>query len=96
MFFLYVNVYSIQYTMHWEKTQILKNLPSDKICRTKNTLFFLSWAPTYHSSTFNLTFLYELKHEVRLSKIGTRIFYIRFRFVFIEVYIFIQQNTQTL
>ena len=42
--------------------------PLDKINSTKNALFFLSQAPTHHSFTFNLRFLYELKHKVRLSK----------------------------
>ena len=59
---------SIQYTIHWDKTQMLKKFPSDKINGTKNALFFLSRAPTHHSFTFNLRFLYELKHKVRLSK----------------------------
>ena len=35
----------IQYTIHWDKTQMLKKCPSDKITATKNTLFFLSRAP---------------------------------------------------
>ena len=47
---------------------MLKKIPSDKINGTKNALFFLSRAPTYHSFSFNLRFLYELKHQVRLSK----------------------------
>ena len=47
---------------------MLKKFPSDKINGTKNTLFLLSRAPTHHSFTFNLQFLYELKHKVRLSK----------------------------
>ena len=58
----------IQYTIHWDETQMLEKYPSDKINVTKNVLFFLSQAPTYHSFTFNLQFLYELKHKVRLSK----------------------------
>ena len=29
---------------------------------------FFSLAPAHHSFTFNLRFLYELKHKVRLSK----------------------------
>ena len=45
---------------------------------TKNALFFLSQAPTHHSYTFNLRFLYQLKHK--------------FQFVLIKVYIFVQQN----
>ena len=35
---------------------------------TKNALFFLSQAPTHHSFTFNLRFLFELKHKVGLSR----------------------------
>ena len=31
----------IQYTTHWDKTQMLKRFPSDKINFTKNALFFL-------------------------------------------------------
>ena len=58
----------IQYTIHLHKTQILKKFPSDKINGTKSVLFFLSRAPTHHSFTFNLRFLYDLKHKVRLSK----------------------------
>ena len=98
--FWYVKVFifwkCIQYTIHWDKTQILKKFPSDKINGTKNALFFLSRAPTHHSFTFNLRFLYELKHKVRLSKTGCRLFDFRFRFVFIKVYIFVQQNAWTL
>ena len=86
----------IQYTIHWDKTQMLKKFPSDKINGTKNALFFLSRAPTHHSFTFNLRFLYELKHKVRLSKTVCGIFHFRFRFVFIKVYIFVQQNAWTL
>ena len=75
---------------------MLKKIPSDKINGTKNALFFLSRAPTHHSFTFNLQFLYELKHKVRLSKTLCGIFHFRFRFVFIKVYIFAQQNAWTL
>ena len=75
---------------------MLKKFPSNKINSTKNALFFLSLAPTHHSLTFNLRFLYELKHKVRLSKTVCEIFHFRFRFVFIKVYIFVQQNAWTL
>ena len=57
----------IQYTTHWDKTQILKKFPSDKINGTKNALFFLR-APNDHSFIFNLQFLYEMKHMLCLSK----------------------------
>ena len=47
---------------------MLKKFFSDKINGTKNAFFFLSQAPTDHSFTFTLRFLYELNHKVRLSK----------------------------
>ena len=98
--FWYVKVYVfwkfIQYTIHGDKTQILKKFPSDKINSTKNALIFLSRAPTLHSFTFNLRFLNELKHKIRLSETVCGIFHFRFRFVFVKVYIFVQQNAWTL
>ena len=57
--------------------------------------FFLSWAPAYHSFTFNSLFLYELKHKVHLSKTVCGIFHFRFRLLFIKIYIFVQQKTRT-
>ena len=69
---------------------MFKKFPSDKINGTKNAL---SRAPTHHSSTFNLRLLYEL---VRLSKTVCGIFHFRFCFIFIKVYIFVQQNAWTL
>ena len=83
----------IQYAIYCHETQLLKEFPSDG---TKNAFFFLSRSPTHHSFTFNLRFLYELKHKVRLSKNMCRIFHVWFRFVFIKVYIFVQQNAWTL
>ena len=74
---------------------MLKKFPSDKINGTKNALFFLSRAPTHHSFTFNLRFLYEPKHKFSLSKRACGIFHFRFHFVFIKVYIFVQQNAWT-
>ena len=82
----------IQYTLHWDKTQMLKKFPSDKINGTKNALFSLLRAPSHHSFTFNLRFLHELKHKVYLPKTVCGIFHFWFRFVFNKVYIFVQQN----
>ena len=75
---------------------MLKRFRSDKINNTKIALFFLSWAPTHHSFNFNLRFISELKHKVRLSKTVCGVFHFRLRFVFIKVYIFVQQNAWTL
>ena len=75
---------------------MLKKFPSDKINITKNTLFFLSRAPTHYSFTFNSQFLYELKRMVHLSKTVCGIFHFRFRLVFIKGYIFVQQKAWTL
>ena len=68
---------------------MLKKNPSDKLNGTKNAFFFLSRAPTHHNFTFNLRFLYELKHKVHLSKTMCGIFDFQFRSVFIKVYIFV-------
>ena len=97
-FYIWKYVYSesTQYTKHWDKTQILKKILSDKINSTKNALILLSKAPTHHSFTFNLRFLYELKHKVRLSKTMCEIFHFRFHPIFIKVYTFVQQNALTL
>ena len=75
---------------------MLKKFPSDEINGTKNALFFLSRAPTHHSFTFNLRFLYELKYKVCLSETVRWIFHFRFRFLTIKVYVFVQQNEWTL
>ena len=61
---------------------MLKKFPSDKINDTKDAFFLLSRAPSHHSFTFNLQFLYELQHKVRLSKTGCGIFYFRFVYGF--------------
>ena len=39
----------IQYNIHWDKIQMLKKFPSDKIKSTKNALCFLLQAPTHQS-----------------------------------------------
>ena len=85
-----------QHTIDWDKREILKKFRLDKINGAKNTLLFLSRAPTHHSFTFNLRFLYDLKHKVRLSKTVCGIFDFWFRWVFIKVYIFVRQNARTL
>ena len=74
----------------------IKNKFLDKIIGSKKAVFFLSRTPTYHSFSFNLRFLYELKHNICLSKTVCGIFRFRFRFVFIKGYIFIQQNARFL
>ena len=88
---------SIQYTIHWAKTQILNKFPSDKVSGTKSVLCFLSRAPTHHSFTFNLRFLYmNWSTRFYLSKTVCRIFRFQLRFAFIIGYIFVQQNAWTL
>ena len=84
----------IQYTTHWDETQMLKKIPSNKINGTKNALFFLSQAPTHHGFTFNLRFLHELKHKVRLLKlcVGFFIFdyvsfFLKFMFLFNKMHV---------
>ena len=67
---------------------MLKKFPLDKINGTKNALFFLSQSPTHYSFTFDLRFLYELKHNVPLSKTVCGIFHFQLHFVYIKVYFF--------
>ena len=89
----------IQCTIYWDKTQMLKKYPSDKINSRKNALFF-SRASTHHSFTFNLQFIYEL-HAFQwilcmrainrlckdvLSKIAQVICYSRIIFVTLQLY----------
>ena len=64
----YVYSESVFNTLYIKLKQMLKEFPSDKIDGTKNTLFFLWRGPAHYSFTFNLRFLYELKHNVRFSK----------------------------
>ena len=75
---------------------MLKKIPSHKINGTKKALLFRSGAPTHHSFTFNFQFLYELTLKVLLAKTVCGIFHFRFRFVFIKVYILVQENAWTL
>ena len=44
-----LKVYSVYYTIHWDKSQILRQFPLEKIHGAKNATFFLSRAPTHHS-----------------------------------------------
>ena len=58
---------------------MLKKLPLEEIDGTKNALLFLLRAPAFHIFTFNFIFnffllLYELKHNIRLSKTMSGIF----------------------
>ena len=92
--FWYANVYIFSKfnwcTIHWDKKQMLKKFLSDEIDVTKMHSFFLLWAPTHHSFTYNSQFLYELKHMVYLSKTMRGILHFRFRLVFIiKLYLFV-------
>ena len=81
--------------MHLNKRQMSKKFPSGQDEWYKKS-FFLLRVPTHHSFTFNLRFLYELKHKVRLSETVCGIFHFHFSFIFMKVYIFVQQNAWTL
>ena len=59
---------------------------------TKNAHLFFSRAPTHHSFTFDLYFLYELKRKFHLPKTLRGIFHFWSRLAFIEVYIFVKQK----
>ena len=85
----------IHYTVHWDEIQMFKKFPLDRMNDTKYALFFPSRAPIHHSLTFNLRFKDELKRKIGLSKTVCGIYHLRFRFVFIKVYIFVQKNAWT-
>ena len=56
--------------------------------------FLLLRAPTHHRFTFDLRFLFEMKHKVDLFKSVWRIFHFRFLyFIFIIIYVFDLQKT---
>ena len=69
---------------------MLKKTPSDKLNGTKKFLFL--WAPTHHSFTFNLQFLFFIwaeaeglsvsKSYVRFSIFDSVLFLVRFIFLF--------------
>ena len=75
---------------------MLKKFRLFEINVTKNALFFLSRALIHHSFIFNLRFLFELEHKIRVSKILCVIWHFRFRFVFNKVYTIVRQNAYTL
>ena len=72
----------IQYTIHWDKTQISL---SDKMNVQKCTLFF-SRPPTHHSFSFNSRFLYMSCKDFPFSILS------RFFKVY---YVFVQEMTST-
>ena len=79
------------------KPNSLTIVTSKKILKMSNyvlilSIFFLIMRIRNLQCTFNMQFLYDLRHKIRLSKIVCGIFHFRFRFVFIKVYIFLQQN----
>ena len=76
--------------IHGDKTQILKKISFGQ--NKKMPPFFFRELQLIKSFTFNLRFLYELRHKARLFKTVCEIFHFRFRLVFIKVYIFVQQN----
>ena len=80
--FLYSKSYSIHYTLRY-------NTNVKKICFRHDKRY-------KKCPLFSLRFLYEVKHKVRLSKTIRGFFHVRFRHVFIKVYIFVQQNAWTL
>ena len=92
----YVYSESIFNTLYIEMIRNVKKIFSDKINSTKNALLFLWRALTHPSFTFPLSYFYELKYKVCLSKTVCGIFHFQFRFVFIKVYNFAQQNAWTL
>ena len=92
-FFWYVKVYIfwkfIQYTIHWDKTQILQKSPSEKINVTKNPLFFFRELQLItilllirNSYTSRSTWFISLKQCVGFSITESVLFLLKFTFLF--------------
>ena len=77
------NVYSIGYTLRQNTNVETISFGQNKWYK-KMPFFFLSRAPTHHSFTFNLWFLYDLNSKFCLSKDVGGTFYFQFHFVFIN------------
>ena len=86
----------IQYMIYWDKTQMVKKFPLDKITGIQKLPSYFFHELQLISYIFNFQFLYGLKHKVHLSKNVCGIFHFRFCFVFIKVYISAQQNAWSL
>ena len=84
----------IQYTIHWDKTQMLKIFPSDKINITK--MHFFSFLSSKLITVLLLICNSYTDWSFHLSKTLCGIFHFRFLFVFIRVYIFFHQKALTL
>ena len=82
----------IQYTIHLDKTQVLKKFHSDKTNGTKNVLFLLQLI-TILLLIWNSYMRWSTKF-VSLKLCG--VCHFQFCFTFIKVHIFIQQNAWTL
>ena len=67
----------IQYSIHWNKTQMLKKIPSDKINVTKNALFF---SRELQLITDLLWIRSSYTGMVHISKTVCGIFHFRFHF----------------
>ena len=85
----------IQYTIHWDKTQMLKKIPLDKINGTKNDFFFLLQSPTHTVLRFILICDSYMSWSIRLislkSCVGPSIFdsvsfFLKFIFLFNKIH----------
>ena len=85
-----LKLHSIHYALLKKKNTNVEKVSFGQNKRYKKCPLFLSRAPAHHIFTFNLRFLYELKHKVCLSKTMCGIFHFQLRFVFIKVDIFVQ------
>ena len=68
----------IQNIIHWDKTQMIKKIASDKI--NKECTLFSFANSTHHSFTSDSQCLYELKHKVHFSKSVCGVFHLSLYF----------------
>ena len=93
LYILYIAGLELRVRDLWITNQFLDPMNQKFVIAVKKCPLFLLQSPTCHSLTFNLRFLYELRHKVCLCKTLCGIFHFRFRLVFIKVYVFAQQNS---
>ena len=84
----------IQYTIHWDKT-MLRKFHLDKINGTKHALLFFFCKLQLITALFLICNSYMSWNTRFVSLKLCGIFHLRFCFIFIKVYILLQQNAWT-
>ena len=96
MFLICKSIYILKvHSIHYTLRQMLKKNSSDKTNGRKNAVFLLLQVPTYHSFSFNLQFLNDLKNcfSTRFVSLDSLLFLLKFIFLFNKMHgLFALQN----